>query len=237
MQMSITKEEFIYRNDELLSEIEQKSGEAIFKDGPFNPGVYYDTHPKILWILKEAYGDPVSYPELITTKFDEFIDKFVYGKPRHTWLPISLVTHALHNGYKEYNSTLELSEIISVLKSSLEKAAFININKNSSETGGRSLHSNVKDAATFYEQYLDKQLKLFTPDIVICGNTFQFLKHRFKNPNVIKEVDGVKYVDHYHIGGTLYLDPYHPAYTAYGTIDIIMYINDIVRTIKDNYKK
>ena len=119
------------------------------------------------------------------------------------------------------------------LKESLAKVAFVNINKDSSFTGGRSENLNLDDAMKYYKTFLFKQIEHLDPDVIICGNSFQFMKDQFGYPKVIKKRNNIVYVDHYIIDNKLFLVPYYPGYLAYGKLDSIDYINDIERTIRD----
>jgi len=213
------KEEFINAHRQLEEEIKKvgRDEAGIFIDGAFNPEAYFDTSPKVLWILKEAYGDPISYPELLVRKYDEFYANLICGVSRNTWKPISIISDCILRGCEEYNSGGDSSQEKAAFEESLNKIAFININKDSSYTGGRSINSNIQEAGSHYEKLLKKQIELLHPDIIICGNTFQFLREIYNRPEVIKEVQGEKYVDHYRIGKQIFLDPYHPGYTAYAT--------------------
>lgn len=62
--MTKNKQVFIDAHNHLENEIKKfgREEDGIFIDGAFNPEIYYDASPKILWILKEAYGEPISYP-------------------------------------------------------------------------------------------------------------------------------------------------------------------------------
>lgn len=235
--MNISQKEFLEKDKELMDELESlgRKEEGVFIDGAFSPVEYWNTNPKILWILKEAYGDPFSYPKLFIEDYEKFYSDLVSGVPRNTWGPICIISDCILNGFREYNGTTDILDKKNQFKKSLSKFALININKDSDDTGGRSLNRNIEDAKKYYDNFLFKQIEHLAPDIIICGNTFQFLREHYNNPEVIKYVEGVHYVDHYWINNRLYLDPYHPGYTAYGKIDTVMFINDIVRTVKDCY--
>lgn len=235
--MIFSKDQFIKANQQLLEETKVKSKEedGLFIDGPFNPSIYYESSPKILWILKEAYGEPVDYPDLLTNKFDNFFNDFLKGVPRHTWFPIAIISYCLLNKIYPYKPIDNIDSIKNEIQNAMQKIAFININKVSSETGGRSLDFNIAEASKVFEDCLNRQIDLYEPEIIICGNTFKYLKANFKFPKLIKEINGEQLVDHYLYNKKLIVDPYHPGYTAYNRIDKDLYINDILRTIRHYY--
>ena len=235
--MNIRKEGFLQKNEELLQELEKlnRKEEGVFFDGAFDPNEYYNSSPKILWILKEAYGDPISYPKYFNEEYDKFYQNLILGVSRNTWGPICNVSDCILNEFREYDASIPDLNQKEQFNKSLHKFALININKDSSDTGGRSVTRNIEKAKEYYDDFLFRQIEHLDPDIIICGNTFQFLREHYNYPEVIKKSEGIDYVDHYWIGDKLFLDPYHPGYTAYGKIDAAMYINDIVRTVRDCY--
>jgi len=232
--MQISKEQFLENNEKLKQELSalNRKEAGVFIDGAFDPSNYYDSELKLLWILKEPYGDPFDYPDFFIKKFDQFFKDLICGVPKHTWGTIAKISDNIFNDYSLELRSKDISTRKSAIQLSLSKIAFININKDSSDTGGRSLTRNVADAKVYYDEFLFKQIKHLSPDVIICGNTFQFLKDKYANPAVIKNIAGEDYVDHYHIDNILFVDPYHPGYLAYGKIDDLAYINDIVRTVK-----
>lgn len=235
--MRIIKEEFLKAHADLEIEIEslKRNKDGVCKDGALNPKVYFNTRPKILWILKESYGQPISYINLLNNKYEEMFEKFLCGTSKHTWAPLSIISNQILNGCEFYNSESEMVHLKNSIETSLKSIALINIIKDPSETGGTSLDSNIKKAQQHYERILIKQIELLDSDIIICGNTFKFIKHLYNYPEVIKEAGGTKYVDHYVIGNKLILEAFHPGYTRFNQIDTQMYINDIIRTVKDRF--
>jgi len=233
--MKLSKEEFPTAHQNIQNDAQalNRSGEGIFIDGALNPSVYYDQNPKILWILKEAYGEQFSYTFEVMNNFAMVFEKLICGIPRHTWAPISIISNCILDNFKPYDPAISILDEKDKIEKSLNSIAIININKDPGETGGKSADINIREGQKYYERILRKQIEVLCPDIIICGNTFQYIKHYFNSPNVIKEKGGIKYVDHYMVDDTIILDPYHPAYTAYGKIDLGLYINDIVRTVKD----
>ena len=233
--MKISKEQFLKEEDDLKAELLElkRKEDGIFIDGAFSALNYFNSNLKILWILKEAYGDSFDYTKFYNDEFDKFFDDLICGVPRYTWGTIARITNNIVNGFAIEANLGDIFSQKKQIQQSLSKIAFININKNSSDTGGRSSDHNIVKAREYYNDFLSKQIEHLDPDVIICGNTFQFLREKYHYPDLIKRKNNIDYVDHYIIGNKLFLDPYHPGYLAYGKIDAASYINDIVRTIKD----
>jgi len=237
--MERTKEQFENDNNDLLNQLEvtKRNIDGAIIDGAFNPEEYYDSQIKILWILKEGYEEPFSYPETIRNKFEEIVWKeLINGRSKPTWFPVALISHCILNGCLHFEEIENTDEYRAAIQSSLNKIALININKDPSITGTTSLHKNLQESFEYYRELILTQIKHLEPDIIICGNTFKYLEQDFQNPQVIKERDGELYVDHYIIDKKIILDPYHPGYTAF-KLDAKWYINDVVRTVRDCRKK
>lgn len=233
--MNISKESFLTRDKELSEEIKSfrnKEG-GNFIDGALNTEEYYNSNIKILWILKEAYGDVFSYPDFFKDEFEKFYNEIICGVPKFTWGTIAKVSHNIINGFTIINGEADQTNNKENVRDTLSKIAFVNVNKDSSYTGGRSENRNLIEALKHYDRLLLKQIEHLRPDVIICGNSFQFLKASFGNPQVIKKVNDIDYIDHYLVYNKFILDPYHPGYLAYGKIDETRYINDIVRTVRD----
>ena len=96
-----------------------------------------------------------------------FMDIFILQ-----FFSIALIFHYNH----EWQSTSRyIDSKKEEIQESLSKIAVININKDSSDTGGRSLNHNIEQAREYYENFLDRQIEHLNPHVVIYGNTFQFL--------------------------------------------------------------
>ena len=233
--MNVSKYDFLKHDQELKDEMKflNRDEEGIFIDGALDPEKYYGSNIKILWVLKEAYGDVFSYPDFFVNDFDKFYDDIVCGVPRHTWGTIAEVSHNILNGFIMKTELVDILNKKEKSRESLSKIAFVNINKDTSYTGGRSENRNLEEAMIHYNKFLFKQIEHLNPNVIICGNSFQFLKSSFGFPSLIKKVNNIDYVDHYRIENKLILDPYHPGYLAYCKLDSMMYINDIVKTVRD----
>ena len=118
------------------------------------------------------------------------------------------------------------------MASIISKVAWVNINKMPASNGSVSPASNIREAKVKYINLLKEQIDLLAPDIVICGNTFQFIEKEFGSPQPHNFDSAEKFVPHYVINNTLWIDPFHPGYAGRGFVDMGLYINDIIRTIK-----
>ncbi|HET7116709.1 MAG TPA: hypothetical protein VFI29_09470, partial [Hanamia sp.] len=95
-------------------------------DGISNIEEYYKTSPKILWILKEAYGKDGG-----VIAEDLFNKEFMLGKHRShgTWHPIIYTSYAILNSniscYDDMDYIADDPTMIDIL----HKIAFINVSK------------------------------------------------------------------------------------------------------------
>ncbi len=229
MTLEKFKEEIKALNDEIKAAY---GNEDHFIDGPLNPEEYYNNKGlKIMWLMKEAYGDPFSYPDFYLKENDKFLAEIVLGRPKFTWGPVVNISHMLLNKISLWDGIDSEAKIEKVL--SLDKIAWVNIQKMPSKNGSKTNMSDILQASNKYQILLERQIKLLNPDVVICGNTFESIKHYFGNPQLNKfNLEG-EFVPNYTCEGRFFIDPYHPGYTAprFGKIDLEQYINDIVRTI------
>lgn len=209
---------------------------SYFIDGALNEEKYYKSGPyRILWLMKEAYNDPFSYPQFFTTEYEKFFNDLVIGKARATWAPVVYISYSLLNGFKTWEQMNYIKDDPEMAKV-LNSVAWVNIQKLPSTTGNVSLKKNIQLASNKYGELLKEQINLLDPHIVICGNTFAFIKHLYDYPKEHSYESDESYVPHYSVENRLFIDPYHPSYAGRGVIDLGMYVDDIVRTIKKYFE-
>ena len=228
MTLTIFKAQIQKLNEKIIKMTEDDP----FIDGPLNEEEYYYSRPyRILWLMKEAYGEPISYPKFYQNEYSKFYKELIMGPRPSSWVPVVYITYSIFNNFKTWEQ-MEYIENDPEMVKILSKVAWININKLPSLTGSHSPYLNIKIASEKYNEILQEQIKLLKPNIVICGNTFEFLKKDLGFPKECKYNSEELFVPHYNINNTLYIDPYHPGCTHRGSIGIGLYINDIIRTIK-----
>lgn len=221
---------------ELNEKIIDMSHEVPFIDGAFNEDEYYYSNPyRIMWLMKEAYGDPFSYPDFYKNDYDKFCKDLLFGLPRATWGPVVYVSYSILNNFKPFAQIERIKNNPEIIKI-LSKVAWVNINKKKSDTGSFSTDANIQKASDKYSEILDQQIALLKPNIVICGNTFKFIEKRLGFPQKHTYDSEESFVPHYIVNNTLYIDPFHPAYPGSNKIDLGLYVKDIDRTIKKYFE-
>lgn len=157
-------------NQQRLEEINQRLKRQInniIYDGVTNYGIFKETNPKILWILKEPNDRSQASWDL--REFHKNVTK--YRLWRRTYKLIIKITYALLNDVQEYKDVPEESKI----SDDLHKIALINIKK----IGGNS-RANQKTINSFYAKYKDdifEQIDSIDPDIIInCSRVSSLFK-------------------------------------------------------------
>lgn len=142
-------------------------------DGIGDANTYLSANKKTLWVLKEPYDDVGSdgQPEgggwSINQNFIDCPDKCAKNKTDQviTYASYGILNNI--NSYQEMDYIEDKPEMIKVLK----QIAYINISKMPNLT-----NSKDSEIAKFYEiwkEILFTQIKTYSPDIIIFGNTFK----------------------------------------------------------------
>ena len=219
-----------------------KSEYSVYETGPIMDGAldleeYFKSNLKIMWLMKEGYGDDFSYPDLFMKEFSKFTKDLVFGGPKNTWQPIVYVTYGILNNYMKFETmdNLKILKDEEIIKQTLNKIVFVNIQKSPSVTGSNTDMRNIHNSNNnlLRNKLLWEQINLLNPKIIICGNTFSVIKNDLGNPNQHQFNSKEEFVHHYIIGDRIYVDPNHPEITqARHQMDKGRYIDDIVRTVK-----
>lgn len=206
----MSQNEFESKINELNKKFQEANGyEAITLDGPLNIQGYLKSPMKILWVLKEAYGEAFSYTDYFSNQFDKFYEEIVLKKPGPggTWQPITITSYCILNKLKEYDvSIIQDKEIV---KETLENIAFINIKK----IPGKS-KSNDREIKKYYHKYpalLHEQINLLNPEIIICGKTGHLFDNTFSKEKSFKKYIIPKSTHCFVFEGRFYICAYHPA--------------------------
>jgi hypothetical protein len=222
--------EFEGRLEELKKEIcivvsEPGDTREVILDGPINPKVYYSTTPKVLWLMKEPYdtgGGGWDFSE--ACKDSDFRNGLVFGSARPTWQPVVYIAHCVENDFASYDSIDDLSENRSMLNA-LDSIAWVNIQKLPSKNVTETDMEDIFVAAEKYENLLLKQLKLFEPDVIICGGTVSVAKQFLGDISKVNE-NGYDYLVW---GKTAVIPAYHPAQRNMSRKD---YVDSLVGYVK-----
>jgi len=230
-----TLEEFKKEIDQLEDDIEKHFTKVESQDGqlPIGDGIskieeYYKTSPKILWILKEAYGKGGG-----VIAEDLFSKGWMLGKNRSkgTWHPIIYTSYAILNSnigcYDDMDFIADDPSMVDVL----QKIAFINVSKFPGDTTSKD--SMISKIYNENKEILLEQIRVFDPDIIIGGNTIHNFvsdlgleeKHRNYNEYIFWLKDG-----------KIYIDADHPARKR-GTDWQEEYVDSILNIVRENLNK
>jgi len=194
---------------------------------------YYNTSPKILWILKEAYDKENNGRGGGVIAEDLFYREWMLGKnpSNRTWHPIIYTSYAILNSnigcYDNMPFIHEDPSMIDVL----HKIAFINVSKFAG--GTTSKNSIISKIYNENKEILLEQIRVFDPDIIIGGNTIHNFvsdlgleeKHRNYNEYIFWLKDG-----------KIYIDADHPARKR-GTDWQEEYVDSILNIVRENLNK
>ncbi len=196
-------------------------------DGVINPEMYCQAPIKILWILKEV-NDDGGYCQ--RKAFNKSIENLM--KDRKDWYrtldPIIYTTYSLLNGFMlwdEMDYIKDNPQMIDVLK----QISYINIKK---EAGGSvSFNDVLSKAYQKNRNIIINQIELSNPEVIICGNTLEFLMDDLKiNKEELTAIDNIEYIIQ---GSRLIINAYHPNQR---TITQEEYCDSIIKLVKKFYK-
>ena len=217
-------EEYVYK----FYDKSDKDSEPI-TDGIVNIEKYVNCKYKICWVLKEPYDeDNGTGGGWSLTKDGLAKDDFSPGNSP-TWQPMIYTTYSLLNSFINYND-MEYIRDDPEMSNVLKYIALININK--MPAFHRSNDSDISKKYESWRPLLHWQLKIYNPQIIIFGNTFQYFKKDLEiNDDEIKNRD---YVDYIIKNKKIYAHAYHPAQTV---ITREQYVQGIINVIKMNIEK
>jgi len=200
---------------------EDRPEKMIIRDGVAFPEKYLSSKTKILWILKESYEKNKVYfwhSGGIETYNPETIK--IIRKSGGTLRMVSLITFALLHkmNFQRAKEVIIANEYD--LIDAVQRVAWLNLGKIAAK------NTSANDLTYLYETWkeiLDMQIKLYKPDIIICGNTMQYFsndkEYNFNLPKERKQIlksiipnENEKYC-YYPLEerGNLYINIHHPS--------------------------
>lgn len=215
------------------SEIKSKVNADLIYDGIVDTKQYYNTTPKILWLLKEPYDDldkdnnPSGGGWSMINDFlakDDFFERI--GKANKTWYPIIYASYGILNNYKPwYKEEIITKKMADVIK----KIAMINVQKVPAHTS--SNNSSIEVAYHQNKKVLLEQLKTYNPDIIIGGNTLKYFRKDLGIDDKFNGIDN-EYFGYCLDNSKLYIDTYHPAQMI---VSQEVYVNEIITVAKEKW--
>ncbi len=199
-------------------------------DGIIDVEAWEKINLKILFLLKDSYRPVNKNGDYNSERFSSYVLDCVANKTKDeikdkTWKQVLLWANAISKkcGFGEVDN--------------LKSVAFMNINKLAfkSEKNTNSENSNLKIAVNEDKDILREQLKIISPDIIVCGNTGKYLfdvldERRFYIGSIGKRKDGRNPLNLYKIHKYVVFDAYHPSYRATTTAEEF-------ETLIENYKE
>src|SRR6266850_2209730 len=176
--------------------------DSLVRDGIIDVDRFARAKYKILWILKEPYGDGrFSYPA--------YIHDFRFGQGYPTsgsmWHKITYTNYGILNKFMQWSEIPALKVDENVFNT-LKACAIINLKK--LPGGIISYYGEIKEAYEKSKGIINEQINLISPDIIICGGTFGFISSDLgiKNPFGSEADFG------FLMRNKLIVNAYHPSY-------------------------
>lgn len=175
-------------------------------DGCISPTAYEHAPAKIVHLLKHGvtHQNPDGYESLITmirNGHDKYPDSLA-----PVWTGCARRAYCIFNAFPAWG-TIDALSVRNDLWPAFEKTAVVNVVK---ETGASSTDRDqfAEDSQTYWKVVLD-QLSQLSPDIVICGGTFQVWSNAASPREVMISPSGIRYAV---ADEAVYLDAYHPSH-------------------------
>jgi hypothetical protein len=193
----------------ILNDPHLKNEDSFTNDGIIKEELFIKAPEKILWILKEPFGEKEKFFDYLG-----YINKFkfknndgkLYDTSSKLWHNITHVNYCIFKKEKwdNINNCWEDPEVFEAL----HHCALINLKKVKGNTS-----SNYEDISKFYElakEIIKEQIQEINPSIIICGGTFKFIG---------KDLSGIRKIfehnqDHWesHLWeNRLVINAYHPS--------------------------
>ncbi|MDE6380349.1 MAG: hypothetical protein K2L11_07740 [Muribaculaceae bacterium] len=194
------------------------------------PG-YIASRPKVMWVLKEAWGDKNSTGKICGGGFEIWDCWGPKGFNTPTWLPMIYILYGIHMGQErvEYRDMPKADiKMVDLLKQS----AYININK----MPGDKVSGNMRSEYAIWRDIILEQIEAYNPDIIIFGGTFDVMKKDLallgREPIAKTSTEEIAhfYKDR---KGRLLVNSMHPAQRR---ISWDYYIDEIVENINGNFE-
>lgn len=205
------------KQNQLYIMIDKRAKESgLYREGEFEPiydGVYckdakkyLNSKIRIMWVLKEPYDDENDDGEPCGGGWNYF-DCFEPSKSPwkiRTWKNMIYTTYGILNNlkYEDMETIEDNPEMADVLL----EIACINLSK---MPGHTTTDSSL--LPTYYETWKDilkQQMDLYSPQVIIFANTFDYFKEDLFKGEILEPVDSITQV--YKKDGVRYIDAYHP---------------------------
>ncbi len=185
--------------------------ESFNEDGIIDIDAWKKANRKILFLLKETNDYPGSISDLIKISWDEF--------PKNVYRNCARWAYTLLNSSKNFIPSFADSEVNleQLGKKTLYPVAIMNIKKLTGKPNADM--EKIEQFAKSDSTYIQKEIEIINPEIIVCGNTFYMLQSHIYPANFFKRLNGHHLV--YLGGNRIYFDLCHPG--AHFRSDILYY--------------
>jgi hypothetical protein len=236
MNIMLTKERLEKAQKDLSIKINMRAKELGLSNErilPVTDGVacipdYLEASHRVMWVLKEPWEKEENGK--LRGGWDIWDAWEDIEKPWRipTWKRMIYISHGILNG----KTWFEMDDIRDdpKMQEVLNKIAYINISKMPANTT-----TNYKDLQAHYKIWRDilmEQIHVYTPDIIIFGNTFDFFKEDLVGKDTEPNIREDGFIHVYKKGNTKYFDAYHPNNRIKGMTDEL-YVNTIIKPYLD----
>lgn len=203
-----------------------------FHDGVAFPEKYLSAKKRVLWVLKNSYddsdenGNPVSDGMDIRDWFCDEALRAASGK--QIFIKMALASYCIQNEIP-YSEDL-ICDKAKIMKA-LQSIALVDLSK---LPGGTSISdADLKKEFSYFKDIISEQIELYSPDIIIFGNTLHCCHQIFAGLDYSKPLanfavgDDTCFLRSFSDGKRLLLEAYHPSYpTSYED-----YVGTIVKAV------
>lgn len=205
-------------------------------DGIYDISKYIISEPKIMWILKEPYDDldendnPIGGGWFLNDAFDN-----ENAWKNRTWQPIIYIVHGIKNRCMWQDMDWIRDDISMVDR--LKEIAYINLSKmpNRTDSDDNYVHDEF---LKYWKGIVNKQILLYKPDVIICGNTYWMLSDSLQLDVLSSEsinINGVNIANVHKTKDYTIIDTYHPNQKV-KNLTREQYVNTIIEIALKNHK-
>lgn len=199
-------------------------------DGVYSIDDYLESNPKVMWILKEPWGNVeeghiCGGGNYIFDDLEEDPEKI--GKIK-SWQMIIYTMYGYLNGckWKDMENIYDDIDMINVLK----QIAYVNVSKMPGYS--RSLDKNIRQSYFNWKTILHKQIKIYDPDVIVFGGTYSLFEKDWargaKYQGYIKDA-----VYWYELEDKKLIEAYHPN----ARVKKELYVDSIIQLLNEWYPR
>jgi hypothetical protein len=148
---------------------EHHAGKGFIQDGIIDPARWSKARLEVLLLLKEAYGEGTDWD------LRDAIREQWKGPKYNIWWNAACWCYAAQNPVPGIPAFPSLDAARTAAIEALLSAGAVNIKKSSGESS--STDDDIERYVKYDGDLLKKQIDLIRPEIVICRNTWWFVKH------------------------------------------------------------